>query len=199
VVSYGIGKLHKQLPFYFCVYFEGLPQQKKPRVLCWGSSPNFICSHVPMEIFLFYEMRKKGGNEKRVVCIGGGGSCTHVFSWGFGNTLGLTPWSAPPSEEKHHTGTSPTTFKCSLSIHHLSCMVRWWVLIHSGLGEHLHMVLGPLCSTIRCGSLDAPCYVWWPLEGAACFAWSKHVQMLAGLSTYRAFLLYGEECHHVLL
>ncbi len=27
-----------------------------------GSSPNFICSHVPMEIFLFYKMGKKWGN-----------------------------------------------------------------------------------------------------------------------------------------
>jgi hypothetical protein len=35
--------------------------------------------YVPMEIFLFYEMRKKGGNDKRVVYIRGG-SCTHVFS-----------------------------------------------------------------------------------------------------------------------
>jgi len=75
-----LGILGKQLPFYFCVYFEGLPQQKNPRVLSWGSSPNFICSHVPMEIFLFYEMRKRGGNEKRVVYYMGGGSCTHVFS-----------------------------------------------------------------------------------------------------------------------
>jgi hypothetical protein len=24
-----------------------------------GSPPNFICSHVPMEMFLFYEMRKE--------------------------------------------------------------------------------------------------------------------------------------------
>jgi hypothetical protein len=34
-------------------------QQKNPRELCQGSSPNFICSHVPMKIFLFYESRKK--------------------------------------------------------------------------------------------------------------------------------------------
>jgi hypothetical protein len=36
-----------------------LPQQKNPKVLCLESSPNFICSHVPMEIFLFYEKRKE--------------------------------------------------------------------------------------------------------------------------------------------
>jgi hypothetical protein len=34
--------------------FEGSP----PRPLCQGSSPNFICSHLPMEIFLFYETGK---------------------------------------------------------------------------------------------------------------------------------------------
>jgi hypothetical protein len=35
--------------------------------------PDFICSHVPMEIFLFYEMGKKCGNKKRFV-YGRGGS-----------------------------------------------------------------------------------------------------------------------------
>jgi len=30
-----------------------LPQQKNLRALCLGSSPNFICSHVSMEIFIF--------------------------------------------------------------------------------------------------------------------------------------------------
>jgi hypothetical protein len=28
--------------------------------------------HIPMEIFLFYQMRKNPGNKKRVVCIRGG-------------------------------------------------------------------------------------------------------------------------------
>jgi len=153
MVNYGIGILHKQLPFYFCVYFEGLPQQNNPRVLCWGSSPNFICSHVPMEIFLSYEMRKKGGNEKRVVYIGGRFlySCVLLRFW---EHPGAHALECPSLRRTHCTGTSPTTFKCSVSIHHLSCMACcWWVLIHSGLGGHLHMVLGPLCSTIRCGSL----------------------------------------------
>jgi hypothetical protein len=27
--------------------------------------PNFTCSHIPMEIFLFYERGKKQGNQKR--------------------------------------------------------------------------------------------------------------------------------------
>jgi hypothetical protein len=29
--------------------------------------PNFICSHVPTEVFPFYKMGKKQGNEKGVV------------------------------------------------------------------------------------------------------------------------------------
>jgi hypothetical protein len=42
-----------------------LPQQKKnPRVICPGISPQVICSHVPMEMLLFYEMGKKPGNKK---------------------------------------------------------------------------------------------------------------------------------------
>ncbi len=63
--------------FYFYVYFEGSP----PRPICCRSSPNFICSCIPTEIFLFYEMGMKQGNKNRVVYIRGG-SCTHVFSWG---------------------------------------------------------------------------------------------------------------------
>jgi hypothetical protein len=50
---------------------KDLPQQKNPRVLCnWGNSPNFICSHIPMEIFLFYETGKKLVNKKRVAYEG---------------------------------------------------------------------------------------------------------------------------------
>jgi hypothetical protein len=44
-----------------------LSQQKNPRELCRGSFSNFTRSHVPMEIFPFYNMRKKVGNKKRVV------------------------------------------------------------------------------------------------------------------------------------
>jgi hypothetical protein len=39
--------------------------------------PNFICSHIPLEIFLIYKMGKKQGN--RVVYIRGG-SHTPAFS-----------------------------------------------------------------------------------------------------------------------
>jgi hypothetical protein len=41
-----------------CILRE-IPQTNNPRALCQGSSPNFICSHDPMEIFLFYEIGKK--------------------------------------------------------------------------------------------------------------------------------------------
>jgi hypothetical protein len=61
-----------------------------------------------MEIFLFYEMRKKGGNKKRVVLCKGRFlySCILVK---FGNTLDLMPSSALPLGECTHTRTSPTT------------------------------------------------------------------------------------------
>ncbi len=49
----------KQCPFYFMCIFRDLPEQKNPSVLCRRSSPNFICCHVPMELFLFYGQRKK--------------------------------------------------------------------------------------------------------------------------------------------
>jgi hypothetical protein len=63
-----------------------------------------------MKIFLFYEMRKKGGNKKRVVLHKG----RFMFLYScvllkFGNTLDLMPSSALPSGECTHTGTSPTT------------------------------------------------------------------------------------------
>jgi hypothetical protein len=61
-----------------------------------------------MEIFLFYEMRKKGGNKKRVVYTRGG-SCTLHFFKVWEHTLGLSLSSAPPSGESTWTGTSPTT------------------------------------------------------------------------------------------
>jgi len=35
------------------------------------SSPNFICSHVPVEIFIFHKNRKEEGNEKRDVFLKG--------------------------------------------------------------------------------------------------------------------------------
>ncbi len=49
--------------------------------------PNLICSHIPMEIFHFYEMGKKQGNQKRVLYVRGC-SQTRVFSWGLGTPLG---------------------------------------------------------------------------------------------------------------
>jgi hypothetical protein len=121
-----------------------------------GGPPILYVPIFPRKYFLFYEMRKKRGNEKRFTKGKFLYSCVPLRFWEHPRAHAL---KCPSLGRKHHTGTSPRAFKCSLSIHHLSCMARWWVLIHSGLGEHLHMVLGPLCSTIRCGSLDTPYYV----------------------------------------
>jgi len=73
------------------------PQQKNPRALCQGSSPNFKCSHISMEIFLFYEIGKKRGNKKRVVSARGG-SRTYAFSQGLGTLSGSHPWVPLPQE-----------------------------------------------------------------------------------------------------
>ncbi len=86
---------HKQLPFLFMCVF-------------WGISLDFICSHVPMEIFIFYEMKMKGGNKKRVVLHKGRFLYSCVLLK-FGNTFNLMPSSAPPSGECTRTWTSPTT------------------------------------------------------------------------------------------
>jgi hypothetical protein len=58
--------LNNALFISMCI-LRDLPQQKNPRVLCRGSSPIFIYSHIHMEIFLFYKMGKKQGNKERVV------------------------------------------------------------------------------------------------------------------------------------
>jgi len=63
-----------------------------------GSSPNFICSHVPMGIFLFYKMRKY-----KESCYVRGGSCTRAFS-----RVGERPWAHPlgwllPQNKHTHT------------------------------------------------------------------------------------------------
>jgi hypothetical protein len=54
-----IFKRKKSGPLHECIQnlyiMRDLPQQKNPRALCWQSSPNFICSHVPMEIFYFLQ------------------------------------------------------------------------------------------------------------------------------------------------
>jgi len=76
-----------------------LPQQKNPKVLCWGSSTNFICSYNPMKIFLFYETGRKEEIRRELFYIKGG-SCTRVFSWGLetpssSHTLGCPPTRTP--------------------------------------------------------------------------------------------------------
>ncbi len=67
----GCGLLHKQMSFYFSVYFEGSP----PRALMprGGDHPIFKCSH-----------------EKTVIHVHGG-SCTHRFSWGLEHTQVALP------------------------------------------------------------------------------------------------------------
>jgi hypothetical protein len=57
------------------------PQQKNPRVVCQGSSPNFICSHVPMEIFLFFmKVERSKEIKKRVAYYLRGGFYSCEFS-----------------------------------------------------------------------------------------------------------------------
>jgi hypothetical protein len=63
----------------------------------WGSSLNFVCSHVPIEIFLFYEMRKKQENKKRVVYIRGG-SFTCKFALGSQTASASCPRVPLPQE-----------------------------------------------------------------------------------------------------
>jgi hypothetical protein len=54
------------------VYFEGSPpaaaaeeeEEEEPlAVFPRGAPPNFICSHVPIEILLFHKTRKKRGTD----------------------------------------------------------------------------------------------------------------------------------------
>jgi hypothetical protein len=71
-----------------------LPQQKNCKVLCRGSSTNFICSYNPMKIFLFYETGKKEEIRRELFYIKGG-SCTHVFSWGLETPSSSHPWVPP--------------------------------------------------------------------------------------------------------
>ncbi len=85
----GIKLVNTSLFISMCI-LRDLPQQKNTRPLCWGSSPNFICSHIPMETFLCYQTGKKQVNKRTVVCIRGGFH-THVFSWGSGTAWGSCP------------------------------------------------------------------------------------------------------------
>jgi hypothetical protein len=50
-------------------------------MLCYVTgAPSILCLNVPMEIFLFYKMRKKRGNKRGDVYVRREGSCTRVFS-----------------------------------------------------------------------------------------------------------------------
>ncbi len=90
---------------FLCVILRDLPQQN-PRALCRGSSLNFICSHGNIS-FLRNRKQVRKSTES---CL-----CKGRFSYfcvllRFGNTLRLTPSTAPPSgRECTHTRTSPTS------------------------------------------------------------------------------------------
>jgi hypothetical protein len=71
---------------------------------------NLICSHVPMEIFLFYKMGKEARKSKE--------SCyveeevlvlMHSPEVRVRNDFRFMPLGVPPSEEHTCIGTSPTT------------------------------------------------------------------------------------------
>jgi hypothetical protein len=71
-----------------CILRDCPPAEEPQGVLLEErSSPNFICSHVPMEILLFYGTWKTRGNKKRVVYVRGGCN-TLCISWGLGTPLG---------------------------------------------------------------------------------------------------------------
>jgi len=87
-----------------CVFWGISPSRRTLGRYVWGSSPNFTCSHIFMEIFLFYQTGKKRGNKKTLAYVRGGSS-TRAFPWCLGT---------PSGEWTHmyvHKGTSSTTFQ----------------------------------------------------------------------------------------
>jgi hypothetical protein len=59
--------INNSLFIYFYVYIlrDPPPPTRTLGHYARGASPIFTCSHVPKEIFLLYQMRKKQGNKKR--------------------------------------------------------------------------------------------------------------------------------------
>jgi len=89
---------HKQLSFYFSVYFEGSFSVEEPLgIMLGGDPPIFICSHIPRKRKLFTCME---------VSVLGGSPKAHALRWSF--LLRLLPSGGPPSGEHTHTGTSNT-------------------------------------------------------------------------------------------
>ncbi len=84
-----------------------LPQQKKnPRALLWeGSSLNFMCSPVPMEIFLFLPNEKIEARKQKESCLHKGKFQYPCILLRFqdNNTLGLSHPPVPSSLRRTHS------------------------------------------------------------------------------------------------
>jgi hypothetical protein len=50
--------INNSLFISMCI-LKDLIKEKNPRLLCQGNSPNFICLHDPIEIFLSYKNKKE--------------------------------------------------------------------------------------------------------------------------------------------
>jgi hypothetical protein len=71
-----------------------------------GELPNLICSHVPMEVFLFYERGKKKGKSKEG-CLQKGRFLYLCVLLMFRNTLGFMPSGCPSLKRTHSYGNLP--------------------------------------------------------------------------------------------
>jgi hypothetical protein len=106
-----------------------LPQQKNLRPMCWGRSPNFTCSHIPIEIFNFLQTGKQAMKSKE--------SCLHQgrfqYSWCLGTPLGLTPWGAhAPSLKRTHKHMNLPYNKTSLNpCLMLRCVCIWQYILQN--------------------------------------------------------------------
>jgi hypothetical protein len=72
---------------FICVYFEGSPSAEELSGVMRGELSQFYMFSHSHGIFLKKEMRKNGGNKKRIV-YARGCSCTRAFALGLGTPLG---------------------------------------------------------------------------------------------------------------
>ncbi len=94
-----IPKATNSLFISLCYFLEGsLPQQKNPRALCneWELTQFYMFPCSPRKYFLFYKTTKRSEEIKREFVYTREGSRTLCVLLRFGNTLRLTPLSAPP-------------------------------------------------------------------------------------------------------